>query len=156
MFFMTIIIWGATRWYRAEGPLADRWLIFHCLYGRAFYGSSLTLNACYSFRRNDGLCKHNEFSWQSFLIAVAVSFGVLVFVLQGIFTGIVNIFAQFDYLFVNGFGLGKGMGVWFAVIALFSSLILFLISFHEAKKAKLLTGVSCILSYCSYDWFCAV
>ena len=145
MFFMTIIIWGATRWYRAEGPLADRWLIFIAFMVGLSMGAHLLSMLAIPFVGMMVYAKHHEFSWKSFLIAVAASFGVLVFVLQGIFTGIVNIFAQFDYLFVNGFGLGKGMGVWFAVIALFSSLILFLISFHEAKQATTYRRVAAFL-----------
>ena len=145
MFFMTIIIWGATRWYRAEGPLADRWLIFIAFMVGLSMGAHLLSMLAIPFVGMMVYARHNEFSWQSFLIAVAVSFGVLVFVLQGIFTGIVNIFAQFDYLFVNGFGLGKGMGVWFAVIALFSALILFLLSFHDAQKSKVFRQVAAFL-----------
>ncbi|MEC7268051.1 MAG: DUF2723 domain-containing protein, partial [Bacteroidota bacterium] len=145
MFFMTIIIWGATRWYRAEGPLADRWLIFIAFMVGLSMGAHLLSMLAIPFVGMMVYARHNEFSWQSFLIAVAVSFGVLVFVLQGIFTGIVNIFAQFDYLFVNGFELGKGMGVWFAVIALFSALILFLLSFHDAQKAKVFRQVAAFL-----------
>ncbi|MEC8757416.1 MAG: DUF2723 domain-containing protein, partial [Bacteroidota bacterium] len=147
MFFMTIIIWGATRWYRAEGPLADRWLIFIAFMVGLSMGAHLLSMLAIPFVGMMVYARHNEFSWQSFLIAVAVSFGVLVFVLQGIFTGIVNIFAQFDYLFVNGFELGKGMGVWFAVIALFSALILFLLSFHDAQKAKVFRQVSAFLVF---------
>ena len=142
---MTIIIWGATRWFRAEGPLADRWLIFIAFMVGLSMGAHLLSMLAIPFVGMMVYARHNEFSWQSFLIAVAVSFGVLVFVLQGIFTGIVNIFAQFDYLFVNGFGLGKGMGVWFAVIALFSALIFFLASFHDAKKAMTYRRLAALL-----------
>ncbi|HCE86070.1 MAG TPA: hypothetical protein DEO99_07925, partial [Bacteroidetes bacterium] len=145
MFFMTIIIWGATRWYRAEGALADRWLIFIAFMVGLSMGAHLLSMLAIPFVGMMVYARHNEFSWQSFLIAVAVSFGVLVFVLQGIFTGIVNIFAQFDYLFVNGFELGKGMGVWFAVIALFSALIFFLASFHDAKRAMTYRRIAALL-----------
>ena len=39
------------------------------------------------------------------------------------------------------------MGVWFAVIALFSALILFLLSFHDAQKAKVFRQVSAFLVF---------
>ena len=145
MFFMTIIIWGATRWYRAEGPLADRWLIFIAFMVGLSMGAHLLSMLAIPFVGMMVYARYYEFAWKSLAIAIAVSFGVLVFVLQGIFTGIVNIFAQFDYFFVMTMSLGKGSGVWFALIALFSALILFLISFHAPEKAKAYRRISASL-----------
>ncbi|MDO4715380.1 MAG: DUF2723 domain-containing protein [Bacteroidales bacterium] len=110
--FTAAVFWMILKWEeQADEPQADRWIILIAYCVGVSIGvhllnllcvPALVLVYCYRRYPNAGV--------RQSLIALAVSFGLIIAVLYGIVPGIVKVGGWFELLFVNELGLGFNTG----------------------------------------------
>jgi len=119
-FLTALVFWMVLKWEDvADEPGSDRWLILiayvlglsiavHLL--NLLTIPAITLVYYYKRYKNPNL--------KGSIIAVIVSFALIVFILFGIIQGLMRVAGWFELLFVNGFGLPYNSGVVFYIILL--------------------------------------
>ena len=119
-----LVFWLILKWEDvADEPHSNRWLILIAyLMGVSIAVHLLNLLCIpaivlvYYFR------KHSNVSLKGALIALAISFGILVTILYGLVQGIMEVCGWFELLFVNSFGLPYNSGVGFYMVLIFGVL----------------------------------
>jgi hypothetical protein len=154
-FFTAIVFWAILKWEdAADEPYSNRWLIFIAYMMGLSIGvhllNLLTIPALvfvYYFRKY-------KVSGKGILLTSLISVFILGFVLYGIIPGSVQLAAQFELMFVNGFGLPYHSGLIFYLFALTSILIFGIYYTHKKRKPLLnsiFLGISVmLLGYSSY------
>ncbi len=128
LFFTALVTWLMTKWdQRADEPFADRYLILIVfLMGCSIFVHWLNLltipalGFIYYFRR------YEERNLRGMAATFFISIVIILFFLEGIITGLVDLMASVELKFVNGLGMGFNTGmmisVFLFVVALVSGL----------------------------------
>lgn len=119
-----LVFWLILKWDDvADEPHANRWLILIAyLMGVSIAVHLLNLLCIpaivlvYYFR------KYENPNWKGALIALLVSFGIIVAILYGVIQGIVEVAGWFELFFVNTVGLPYNYGVGIYVVVVFGVL----------------------------------
>lgn len=127
-FFTGLVVWATLRWFTNDSPKADRWLVFIAY----MIGLSISVHLLsilvtpfvallyyYKYKTN---IDDRTFPWKGTIIAGLIGLVILGFIQGFIIPQIPAMAAGFDYLFVNTFGTGVGMGMLFFVILLAAGL----------------------------------
>lgn len=136
LMFTALVFWAIFKWEsKADELYGDRWLLFIAfLVGFTIFIHWLNLLAIpaivfvYYFKRY-------EYSRKGTAIAMLVSIGILGFILGGIITGIIDIIAFFELMFVNEFGLPFNSGLIFSLLLLIGGLTYALWYTYKNEKA---------------------
>ena len=120
-----LVFWIILKWDDvADEPHSDRWLILIAYLLGVSVAIHLLNLLCipaivlvYYFR------KYENPTWKGALVALLISFGMLVAILYGLVQGLVEVCGWFELLFVNGFGLPYDSGVFFYMLAVLGVLI---------------------------------
>ncbi len=123
LMFTALVFWSIFKWEaRANEPDGDRWLLFIAfLVGFTIFIHWLNLLAIpavvfvYYFKRY-------KYSRKGVAFAGLASIGILGFILGGVITGIVEIAAFFELMFVNSFGLPFNSGLIFFLLLFVAAL----------------------------------
>ena len=119
-----VVFWLILKWEDvADEPHSNRWLILIAYLMGVSIAIHLLNLLCipaivlvYYFR------KHSDVSLKGALIALLVSFGIIVTILYGLVQGVMEVCGWFELLFVNTFGLPYNSGVVFYMILIFGVL----------------------------------
>lgn len=140
--FIALLVWLMTKWdEEAHLPSAHRWLILiFFVVGLGVGVHMMCLLAIPAFCLLYYARKY-EFSWKSFIIANAITLGVLIFVFKFIFPFIMGLFGKAEIFAVNGMGLPfhSGTVITFLLLIGLSALIIRL-SFTKTNKAMVRTA----------------
>ncbi len=147
--FTAVVFWAILKWENvADEPYSNRWLIFIAYMMGLSIGvhllNLLTIPAIvfvYYFRKY-------KVSGKGIFFTSIISIFILAFIMYGIIPGAVQLAAQFELMFVNGFGMPFHSGLIFYLAALTALLILGIYYSHKKLKPVLNTfflGVSVIL-----------
>lgn len=113
-FFFVIIFWCIVKWEEnADDPNSDRWIIFMALMMGLSIGVHLlallvipAIALIYYFR-------NYTYTRKGFWYALLIGIGIVAFILYGLLDKVIAVAAGFDRLFVNGFKLPYGSGIFF-------------------------------------------
>lgn len=154
IFFMTFVVWAATKWEADNSPNADKWLVLIAFMIGLSTGVHLLSLLALPFVGIIIFYKKFKFSWLGLLASFILSFGVVVFVMEGVIVGIPSILTKFELLFVNGFGMGFNTGVFVGIIMLIVLLLAVLYYSHQNKKYYLnlaiISFLVLLVGYSSY------
>ena len=119
-----VVFWLILKWEDvADEPHSNRWLILIAyLMGVSIAVHLLNLLCIPAIVLVYYFKKHSDVSLKGALVALLISFGILIVILYGLVQGIMEICGQFELLFVNVFGLPYNSGVGFYVITIFGVL----------------------------------
>jgi len=134
--FMTaLVFWLVLKWEEvANEPGADRWLILIAyVMGLSIAVHLLNLLCIPAIVLVYYFKKYPNPNWKGSLIAILISFVILVVVLFGIIAGVMKVAGWFELLFVNSFGLPYNSGVVFYMILLVA---VFVWGFWESMREK--------------------
>lgn len=143
---MSVLFWLALRWEQdMDKPRGNRWLILIAFiiglsFGVHFMGL-LTIPAIgliYYFKN------YKTITLKNFIIANAVSVGILLFVFKLLAPNILRIFSVFEVVFVNTIGLPFNSGSIIAGITLVAIIIYGLKFTHKKNLIHLNTGILCL------------
>lgn len=117
--FTAIVFWAILKWDEcADEPYANRWLILIAyLMGLSIGVHLLNLLAIPAIALVYYYRKYNV-NVKGTLIALGISFLILLFMMYGIIPGIVMVASWFELLFVNSFGLPFNSGFAFYLLVL--------------------------------------
>jgi len=117
--FTALVFWAILKWEaRSEEPGNLRWIVLIAYLMGLSIGVHLlnllaipAIVAVYYFKRN-------TFKWPTFIGAMALSLGLLLFVQYGLIQGFVKFAARFELAFVNSMGLpfNTGVAVYLALV----------------------------------------
>lgn len=153
--FTAIVFWGILKWEEDKGPYRDRWLILIVyLLGLSIGAHLLNLLA---FPAVVMIYYYNKFqpSWKRTLVALLISFLLLLLILYLIIPGVVYLSSVIEVLTVNKFNLPVNSGVilFIAFLALFLGWITWFT--HVKKKVMWNTFFLCMsaimIGYSSYS-----
>ncbi|NTW33359.1 MAG: DUF2723 domain-containing protein, partial [Bacteroidetes bacterium] len=140
-FFTTLIFWCATKWEReADEQNSYRWIILvGFLIGLSIGVHLLNLLAIPAMGYIYYFKKHKP-TFKGILLTTIISMGVTGIIMSLIIPQIVNLFAKFELLFVNSFGLPFNSGtIFFAVLIV--ALIFLGLRFSIKKKKVMLNTI---------------
>jgi len=154
IFFMTFVVWAATKWEADDTPRADRWLVLIAFMIGLSTGVHLLSLLALPFVGIIVFYKKFKFSWLGLLASFVLSFGLVVFVMQGVIVGIPTLLTKFELFFVNGLGMGFNTGVFVGIVFIILVLIALLIWSDKRKKYYLnlvtLSFMVLLIGYSSY------
>ena len=146
-FCTALVFWLILKWEnRADEPHSDRYLILIAyIIGVSVAVHLLNLLCIPAIVLVFAYRKFKDMTLLRSLLALLVSFGIIVLVLYGLVPGFIKVAQQFELLFVNGFGLPFNSG---ALAYTAFTLILFLWSLYELDRQRsgLLIRISFILA----------
>jgi hypothetical protein len=153
-FFMTFVAWASIKWEEDNSPDADKWMVLIAFMIGLSTGVHLLSLLALPFVGCIIFYKKFKFSWIGLIASVGISFGMVVFVMEGVIVGIPRILTQFELLFVNGMGMGFNTGVWIGIVFIVTSLIGVLYYSHVKNKYYLnlviLSFIVLLIGYSSY------
>lgn len=141
--FTAAVFWAILKWdYEADKPHAKRWIILiGFLIGLSISVHLLNLLAIpaialvYYYRRYTPTLKGN-------IIALALSFVLLLVIMYGIIPGTVKIATLFELLFVNSFGMPYNSGMVIFYITIVAALVYGIYYTYTRGKESLNTGLT--------------
>jgi hypothetical protein len=133
MFFMTFIIWATMKWDADDSVTSDRWLLLIAFMIGLSTGVHLLSLLAIPFTALIFYLKKYEFSIKGAIVAFTASFLIIGVVMKGVISGFPSLYAKFDMLFVNTFGLPFNSGVIFFTIVLVA-LIVFTLRYINKNK----------------------
>ncbi len=142
LMWSAMVFWSILQWDEvADEPYADRWLLFTTfLIGCSIFVHWLNLltipamTFVYYFRRNKVV------STKGMLITFGIAIVLLGAILSGVITGLLDIVAWFELLFVNNMGLPFNSGLIFFLILLIG-LIVGGLSYAKKQNSPILYNV---------------
>ncbi len=145
--FTALVVWLMLKWEdHADEPHSDRWLILIAYMTGLSVGVHLLNLLClpalvliYYYR------KYPNANLKGSLMALLVSFGLIVVVLYGIVPGIVKVGGWFELLFVNKLGCSFNTGL-IVYIILLVSVVLWAIWESNKDKSKTRGNIAYLLS----------
>jgi hypothetical protein len=153
-FFMTFVIWASIKWEEDNSLNADRWMVLISFMIGLSTGVHLLSLLALPFVGCIIFYKKFKFTWIGLIASVGLSFGLVIFVMEGVIVGIPRILTQFELLFVNGLGLGFNSGVWVGIIFIIAALLGMLYYSHVKAKYYLnlaiLSFIVLLIGYSSY------
>ena len=157
IFFMTFVVWAATKWEADNSPNADKWLVLIAFMIGLSTGVHLLSLLALPFVGIIIFYKKFRFSWFGLFASFLLSFGVVVFVMEGVIVGIPSVLTKFELLFVNGFGMGFNTGVFAGIFILIASLLALIYYAHQRKKYYLnLASISFLVLLIGYSTYITV
>ncbi len=154
IFFMTFVVWAALKWEEDDSPNHDKWLVLIAFMIGLSTGVHLLSLLALPFVGIIIFYKKFKFSWIGLLASFILSFGVVVFVMEGVIVGIPSILTKFELLFVNGFGMGFNTGVFVGIFTIVAALLAILFYSHKRKKYYLnlvtISFLVLLIGYSSY------
>lgn len=154
IFFMTFVVWAATKWEADDTPQADRWLVLIAFMIGLSTGVHLLSLLALPFVGIIIFYKKFKFSWLGLLASFILSFVVVVFVMEGVIVGIPALLTKFELFFVNGMGMGFNTGVFVGIAVIVAALIGFLLWTDNKKKYYLnlatISFLVLLIGYSSY------
>lgn len=150
--FTALVFWLILKWEnRADQPGSDKWLVFIAYAMGLSIGVHLLNLLCipaiglvYYFK------KAKEPNVKGTLIALIVSFMLIVVLMYGIIPGVTKVGGWFELLFVNSFGFSYNTGVIFYIILLIAIIVWALFETLSEKgtlkRAKIAFVITVILS----------
>lgn len=155
-FFTAIVVWAAYKWELIEDEAtANRWLIFIAYLVGLSIGIHLlnlvtipALALLYYFK------KYPKPTYRGGFAALGIGFVILGIINSGIIPGLPSIALQFEFLFVNTFGLPYGWGATFFALVFLAGLAWAVR--YSIKKQKVLLNVALlslsfiVIGYASY------
>lgn len=133
IFFMTFIVWASTKWERDNSQYADRWLVLIFFMIGLSTGVHLLSLLALPFLGITIFYKKFKFNPAYLLIAFVLSFGLVIFVMQGIIVGIPYILSKFELIFVNSFGASFNTGVYVGIIFLIAAVVGAIFLTHQKR-----------------------
>jgi len=123
--FSAIVFWAALKWEsQANGPRADRWLLFIAyLVGLSIGVHLLNLLVIPAIIFVYFFKKTNNPNWKDIVKVFLLSILALAIVQFGIIQYLISFAASFDYFFVNNLGLSFGSGILFYAILIVGGLV---------------------------------
>lgn len=154
--FTALVFWAILKWENESANLhAKRWLILIAyLMGLSIGVHLLNLLAIpaivlvYYF-------KNYKISTKGILASLAISLGILLFIMYGIIPGVVKVASWFELLFVNGLGMPFNSGLLIYIVALVALIVWAIRHTHRKGKVILNTVIICftviLIGYSSYS-----
>ncbi len=141
--FTAVVFWAILKWdEEADKPHATRWIILiGYLIGLSIGVHLLNLLAIpaialvYYYRKNTPTTK-------GVIIALAVSLGLLLFIMYGVVPGTVRLASIFELMFVNGFGMPYNSGMIIFYILLAAGLIFGIHYTYKKGKVRINTALT--------------
>lgn len=141
MFFMTFIIWATMKWDADDSVTSDRWLLLIAFMIGLSTGVHLLSLLAIPFTALIFYLKKYEFSIKGAIVAFTASFLIIGVVMKGVISGFPSLYAKFDMLFVNTFGLPFNSGVIFFTIVLVALIVFTLRYINKNKIDKSVFGL---------------
>lgn len=146
--FTGLVFWLILKWEnRADQPGSDKWIVFIAYMIGLSIGVHLLNLLCipamtlvYYFK------KTKKVHLKGTLIALGLSFVLIVILMYGIIPGFTKVGGWFELFFVNTLGLPYNSGVIFYLALLIASLVWALVETFKEKTNVTLTRISFILS----------
>jgi hypothetical protein len=118
VFFMTVNVWAALKWFEDRGPKADRWLLFIALSTGLSIGVHLLSLLVFPMIGLIFYFKNFKASWKGIFISFTASVISIFAIQKFIIYGIPGVFCSLELLLVNSFGLPFNSGVLLGFILL--------------------------------------
>lgn len=133
--FTALVFWCVLKWEEDPGPFANRWLILIAyLMGISIGVHLLNLLAIPAVVMIISYKKYGT-GWKKVLLALVVSFLLLISILYVIIPGTVKLAAAVEILFVNFLHFQVNVGLaFFLVSGIFIFLLISLVAHHKGKK----------------------
>ena len=143
-----VVFWLILKWEDvADEPHSNRWLILIAyLMGVSIAVHLLNLLCIPAIVLVYYFKKHSNVSLKGALIALLVSFGILVAILYGLVQGIMEVCGWFELLFVNVFKLPYNSGVVFYIMLIFGVLSWAIWETMKEKSSPIRAKISFILA----------
>ncbi len=148
--FTAVVFWAILKWEESRDPArAERWLIFIAyLIGLSIGVHLLNLLAIPAIVLVYYYKKYNP-TPKGTIVALAISFILLVLVMYGIIQGLFKVSSRFELFLVNGLGLPYNSGLALHILLLAGSLILsivFILRNKDLKKTLIFASTAIVLS----------
>lgn len=154
IFFMTFVVWAATKWEADDSPNADKWLVLIAFMIGLSTGVHLLSLLALPFVGIIFFYKKFNFSWLGLIAAFGLSFVIVLFVMQGVIVGIPTILTWFELFFVNSMGMGFNTGVFVGIFVILAAVIGLAYYTQTAKKYYLnlatMSFLVLLIGYSSY------
>lgn len=154
IFFMTFVVWAATKWEADDSPNHDKWLVLIAFMIGLSTGVHLLSLLALPFVGIIIFYKKFNFSWLGLLASFILSFVLVIFVMEGVIVGIPAILTKFELFFVNGMGMGFNTGVFVGIAVLIAAVLALLWYSHSRKKYYLnlatISFLVLLIGYSSY------
>jgi hypothetical protein len=154
--FTAVVFWAVLRWdQEADEPGSLRWiLLIAFLMGLSIGVHLLNLLAIPAIVLLWYYRNHQESTWKGTLMALAVSFGILAFIMYGLIPGVVLLASWFELFFVNLFKLPYHSGLIIFLILMALVLVWSIRETHRRKSVLwntiLLSVTFILIGYSSY------
>jgi len=142
-FFTAIVFWAILKWERiSDEGNAYKWLILiFFLIGLSIGVHLLNLLAIPAITLIYYFKKYKNHSLKGVLIALFLSFLILLFIMSGIIPEIVNLFAHSEIIFVNGLGLPFNTGTLFFALLLIILIVTGIRATHLPTRGRIIAFI---------------
>ncbi len=139
-FCTALVFWLILKWEnRAGTPAGDRYLILIAyVFGVSLGVHLLNLLAIPAIALIFYYRYYKRTTLAGSIVALLVSFAIIVLILYGLEPGFVELAGYFELLFVNGFGMGYNSGVLFYAVLLLAVLAWCLFELHRNRSDVLM------------------
>lgn len=139
--FSGLVMWASLRWFITDHPKADRWLIFIAYMMGLSIGVHLLsllafpfLGVLFYYKKMQNEEDPGRYDLKTAAIGFFGGFIALCMVQYFIIPRVPQLAANFDYFFVNSFGMPLGSGAIFFILILISGLVWALFYAHKHQK----------------------